>query len=65
MLSTLDGAGADPGPGPINNRLVIDQVRPSGSLFNTPRYMTINVLEASPSPEIWWPIAYAVCFDPA
>ena len=63
MLSTLDGAGAQFGH--TNNRLVIDELRPTGSLFTTPRDVTITVLEASPSPEIWWPIVFAVCFDPA
>ena len=31
----------------------------------TPDDVTLKVLEESPSPEIWWPIVYAVCFDPA
>jgi len=63
LFSTDEGAGGTfDHP---NDRLVIDQVRPSGSLFNTPRYVTISVLEASASPEIWWPEAFAVCFDPA
>jgi hypothetical protein len=61
-FSTVEGAGANFGF--ANNRLVIDEVRPSGSLFTTPRNVTINVLEASPSAEIWWPVPYAVCLNP-
>jgi hypothetical protein len=63
LFSTVEGAGANLGF--ANNRLVIDQVRPNGSLFTTPREVTVSVREASPSAEIWWPVTYAVCLDPA
>jgi hypothetical protein len=63
MLSTVEGAGA--GFGHTNDRLVIDEITPSGDLFSAPREVTIWVLEESPSPEIWWQDVYGICFDPA
>lgn len=63
IRSTEDGAGAvfdQP-----NERLVIDEIHPNGSLFSTPDELTVTVLEASPSNEFWHQYIYVVCYDPA